>query len=367
MKSKVNFAHPLTVTDFHVLVRYIKENYADIDRSYYPQILLSGAVSVALSPFRFFEKLLYSRKEACCTIKRPLFILGHWRSGTTLVQQMMAQDSQFGFINPLMNFTLNFYHLLGWAFEKVISDHLKDGRPMDNMEYAMNLPLEEYIVFSTIEENSVYPLNFFPQAFLKYNENAFIDKMPFDRRRKWCKKYDYLLKKITFLNDNKSLLLKSPDNTARLAALLRMYPDAKFVNIYRNPYDVIRSTIHLYEMIMDNWALEKIPSRNTMEDWIIETFRNMYLAYFEEMKSCGSDNLYEICFEEFEKDPLPIMEELYQKLDLGGYDQAKDAIAQYWTDRTDYKKNSFDISEQLILKVNSRLGFYFEHYGYTMR
>ena len=367
MKAKVNFAHPLTVTDFHVIVQYMKKNHADIERSFYPQILLSGAVSLFISPFRILEKLLYGSKEARCTVKRPLFILGHWRSGTTLLQQMLAQDSQFGFINPLMNFTFSFYHLLGWAFEKVISDHLEDGRPMDNMEYAMNLPLEEYIVFSTIEENSVYPLNFFPQAFLKYNENAFIDKMPAERRKRWCRKYDYLLKKTTFLNDNKVLLLKSPDNTARLAALLRMYPDAKFVNIYRNPYDVIRSTIHLYEKIMDNWALEKLPSRNTMEDWIIETFRNMYLAYFEEMKECGPDNLYEICFEEFEKDPLPIMEELYRNLDLGGYDEAKDAIAKYWNDRADYKKNSFDLSEELILKVNSRLGFYFEHYKYAMR
>ena len=94
MKARVNFAHPLTVTDFHVLVKYVKENRADIERSFYPQILLSGAVSLFLSPFRILEKLLYGRQEARCTIQRPLFILGHWRSGTTLLQQMLAQDSQ---------------------------------------------------------------------------------------------------------------------------------------------------------------------------------------------------------------------------------------------------------------------------------
>jgi hypothetical protein len=367
MKTKVNFAHPLTVTNFHVLARYIKENRADIDPAFYPQIMLSGAVSLAVSPFRILEKILYSKKEARCSVKRPLFILGHWRSGTTLLQQMLAQDSQFGFINPLMNFTMNFYHLLGWAFEQVIADHLVDGRPMDNMEYAMNLPLEEYIVFSTIEPNSVYPLNFFPQAFLKYNENAYVDRMPAGQREKWCENYDRLLKKITYLNDNKPLLLKSPDNTARLAVLKRMYPDARFVSIYRNPYTVVRSTIHLYEKIMANWTLEPLPSRDTMEDWVIETFRNMYLTYFEEMQTCGPDTLYEICFESFEKNPLPVMEDLYQALELGGYDQARDAIAKYWYDRIDYQKNEFDYSEQLIQKVNERLGFYFEHYGYQMR
>ncbi len=367
MKAKVNFAHPLTVTKFHVLTQYIKENRLDIDPAFYPQIMLSGAVSLAISPFQALEKLLYSKRENRCSVKRPLFILGHWRSGTTLLQQMLAQDSQFGFINPLMSFTMSFYHLLGWAFEKVISDHLADGRPMDNMEYAMNLPLEEYIVFSTIEPNSVYPLNFFPKAFLKYNRNAFVDQMPKDRKEKWCRNYDQLLKKTTFLNDGKPLLLKSPDNTARLRTLLRMYPDAKFVNIYRNPYTVIRSTIHLYEKIMENWSLEQIPSRDTMEDLVIETFRNMYLAYFHEMRDCGSDNLYEICFENFEKNPLPVMEDLYQTLDLGGYEHAKDAISKYWYDRTGYQKNEFEYSKQLIRKVNEQLGFYFEHYGYQMR
>ena len=36
-------------------------------------------------------------------------------------------------------------------------------------------------------------------------------------------------------------------------------------------------------------------------------------------------------------------------------------------DRRGYQKNKFDISPRLVRKINAKLGFYMEHYGYEMR
>ena len=364
MDKPISLAHPLLITKFPVFLRYISENRHDICKKYYPQILLCGLASLFLTPFVCAENLICRKAVKNSTVKSPLFVLGHWRCGTTLLYFLLAQDKQFGFVDPMMTFTMNFYHLLGWVFRPTIVAHLHEGRPMDNIKYAMSLPIEEYISFSTMESDSVYPLNFFPKSFIRYNKNAFIDEFSENKREKWKKSYDYFLRYVPALSGGKNLLLKSPDNTARVRFLKEMYPDAKFVNIYRNPYTVIRSTMHLYDKMMSHWSLEEIPPVETMEDWIIETFKMMYEAYFREIQALPPHTLFEIRFEDFEKDPLPILENMYSELNLSGFDEALPQIKAYWESLAGYEKNRFDYPERLVKKVNDNLGFYFEHYGY---
>lgn len=367
MDRLISSAHPLLITKFPVLCSYIAENRKDICKRYYPQILLSGISSLILTPFVCAENLLCRKVVNNSSVKSPLFVLGHWRSGTTLLFFLLAQDKNFGFVDPMMTFTMNFYHLLGWLFKPTIVTHLHEGRPMDNLKYSMSLPMEEYVSFSTMESDSVYPLNFFPQSFLRYNKNAFVDQFSEEKRDNWKRSYDYFLRKVAALNGGKPLLLKSPDNTARVRLLKEMYPDVKFVNIYRDPYTVIRSTMHLYDKMMSHWSLEEIPPEETMEDWIIETFKMMYEAYFREIQSLPPHSLFEIKFEEFEKDPLPILKNMYETLELEGFDEALPSIKAYWESLAGYEKNKFEYSERLMKKVNENLAFYLEHYGYEKR
>ena len=367
MKEDFNFAHLLTISRFKTIAEYFVENFKDIDKRYYKQFAISGAVSLLLTPAVIIEDLVYGRKETKEPVKEPVFVMGHWRSGTTLVQYILSRDKQFGIINPRITYTLNFYHTFGGVFAKLLPPLLEAGRAMDNLKYAMDLPLEEYVVMSTFESHGAYPINFFPKAFKRYAQNAFVDRLPEKQKKRWMKNYDNLLRKTTYLNDGKRLILKSPDATARMKFMREMYPDAKFINIYRNPYTVIRSTKHLYDKIFELWALEEIPGEEELEDMIIDTFKEMYEAYFEEIKSFPEDTLYEVKFEDFEKDALPYMEEMYKQLGLGDYEKCRKDIEDYWATFADYKKNDFDYPERLMKKVNEKLGFYFEHYGYEMK
>ena len=367
MNQNFRFTHPLTVTQFPAFIKLVKDNFKNIDSKYYPQLLASGGVSLLFAPIRFLERALFDIRETKEPIQGPIFITGHWRCGTTLLQYMMTRDKRFGIVDPLMSYTLGFYHILGWAFKPLIPAQLEEGRPMDNMKHAMDLPLEEYILFATTEAKSVYPLNYFPQKFMEYSMNAFVGQMSDAEKKHWLKKYDKLLRKVSSLNGGKRLLLKSPDATARVGFLKEAYPDAKFVNIYRNPYTVIRSSIHLYDKIFDLWALEELPDEETMEDLVIEVFKKMYETFFEDIKLLPKDSLYEVKFEEFEKNPLEIMEDIYTSLNIADYEVARDAVEKYWKEQEGYQKNQFDYSPRLIKKVNERLGFYFEHYGYEMK
>lgn len=50
-------------------------------------------------PFAFLQKLLYGQRIKKTIIsKDPVFILGHYRSGTTFLQKLMVSDNRFGCI-----------------------------------------------------------------------------------------------------------------------------------------------------------------------------------------------------------------------------------------------------------------------------
>jgi len=59
----------------------------------------------------------------------------------------------------------------------------------------------------------------------------------------------YFIRKVQlFRGTEKRLLLKSPVHTARIKLLLKLFPDAQFVYIHRNPYDVFRSAVNMAGM-----------------------------------------------------------------------------------------------------------------------
>ena len=56
-------------------------------------------------------------------------------------------------------------------------------------------------------------------------------------------------KALTFANRGRRLVLKSPPHTAAYPTLLKLFPDARFVHVVRDPYAVYPSTLHLWRVL----------------------------------------------------------------------------------------------------------------------
>src|SRR6185369_16768385 len=70
-----------------------------------PRMLQLTCMSVVNSAMGLTERLIYGRRVAQLDLPTdPVFILGHWRSGTTLLHNLMSRDPQF--THP------NLYHVL---------------------------------------------------------------------------------------------------------------------------------------------------------------------------------------------------------------------------------------------------------------
>lgn len=350
-----------------VLVRNLIINKFKFKPKMTKHAFLAALITGVFVPFYVAENVYYACKikREKVKVEKPVFVLGHWRTGTTLLVNYLSRDPQFSFLDPLKAVSINTF-LIGKTLSSQAQKELfSKMRTYDNMEYKVGLPYEEYVAFAFRYPYSTWTMNHFPQAKDYYINFAFVDELPEKRKKDWLKHYDKLLKRMV-LKCGDRLLLKSPDATARSLLLKTQYPDAKFVNIYRDPYVTVRSTINLYQKMFDSYGMQETPSYEELEDFVISTFKRMYLKFFEDIKHIPDEDFIEFRFEDFELDPLTCLKAAYDKFGWD-YEKTKDYFSSYKQSLVGYKKNEFDYKESLIKKVNAELGFYFEHYGYTKR
>ncbi len=362
MEKLIDTKNTLMATRYDIIWKGLFKNKFQVSPKYIPQVLLALFMSGVLLPFTIGESLYYRNKIKTSPVKKPIFILGHWRTGTTLLQNLISKDPETAFLDPMSGYSHN-TALMRAILKGSIDSMLAEVRVMDNMEYKVDLPLEEYVVFSTCYHNAMWEMNIYPKSRDMYMDYAFVDELPEKQKKGWLKNYDKMLRKITYRTGGKSLVLKSPDATARALLLKETYPDAKFINIYRNPYAVVRSSINMYQKMFRVWGIQEVPSYDEIEEFVIKGFKRMYLKYFSDLQKIPKEDIIEFKFEEFEKNPMPLLENAYRQFGWN-YDAAKPEIQKFWDSLAGYKKNDFDYPDELISKVNEELGFYFEHYGY---
>ena len=62
----------------------------------------------------------------------------------------------------------------------------------------------------------------------------------------WKTAMRYFVQKLTF-SKGKKIIFKSPPHLGRVRVLLELFPGAKFIHIYRDPYKVYLSTKHMWQ------------------------------------------------------------------------------------------------------------------------
>ena len=204
----------------------------------------------------------------------------------------------------------------------------------------------------------------------KYIPCAFVDELPPRQREAFKRAYAYAMKKITWTNGGRQLVLKSPDNTARLGAMLELYPDAKFINIYRDPYDTVISTVNMFKSQLGLVRLSEMPALDAneyIENVVVEKlFAPMYRDLFSREERFKPGHYISIKYEDFVDEPEAYLKRIYDELSLSGFETALPRFREFIAGQKNYRKNRHAMRPELLAKINRHLGFYFEHYGYEM-
>ena len=167
----INPGHFLLTCRLDNWVHLLEENHFHIARDRLPQALYISATALALAPAAAAESLIYRKRIRETKIEKdPIFILGHWRSGTTYLQNVLSRDEQFGCFDPVNTIGLPYSLLLGRLIQPPIEKGIQNGRPQDNVQYSLDLPMEETFGVLTISPYSIIHMIAFPENYKKYIE-----------------------------------------------------------------------------------------------------------------------------------------------------------------------------------------------------
>ena len=298
------------------------------------------------------------------TIQPPIFILGHWRNGTTHLHNLITQDQRFGYPN---GYQVTFPHNFLSTEKKetrFVSFFLPRRRPMDNVEMTIAAPQEdEFALCAATFKSPVMGWVFLRQKeqFEKYL--TFRDVNPAEVAE-WRDAFETFLKKLQW-RDSRPLVLKSPPHTARIRLLLQLFPNAKFVHIHRDPVTVFQSTRRTFE-IMVTWHNLQRPDVTDLDDWLIRLYRVMYDAFFEDRSLIPRGNYAEIAFEQLERDPVSEIRKIYQTLNLPDFAPFESSLQKYVDSLAGYKKNTFqNIDANFKTRLCQEWHKCFEEWGYT--
>jgi hypothetical protein len=321
--------------------RLLRENRFAVDPAYWHRAAFVSALSLMNSWFARREEKRYGAEIARTELAGPpLFVLGHWRSGTTHLHNLLALDEQFAFANTYQ--VVNPYTFL--TTEQLNTRRfralLPDTRPMDNMALSFDAPQEDEFAPCLVCFRSMYPGISFPRRLDWYERYLTFRGVPKPEVDEWKAAFLWFLRKLTIKNP-RPLVLKSPPHTARIKLLLEMFPEARFVHIHRDPYVVFRSFQHYYDTAGWYTYLQK-PDLEGLDDLILRRYTAMYDAYFEEKDMIPPGRLHEVSFAELETDPLGQMALLYERLELPGFAGFEPTLRAYLQTLGGYKKNRYE-------------------------
>lgn len=229
-------------------LRMLARSRFDISPVYLPRALYVSLLSTATALPRLVEHR--HDGEIAGQDVQPVFIIGHFRSGTTYLHTLMSHDPSLGYMSTFQTMLPGNFIYRASMFKHILAGSLPETRPMDNVEMAADYPYEEEYAVANTCPYSFYHGWYFPRWMRRYFDRYALMQAPSGELESWRTVYDYLLRKVAYANGQPRLLLKNPCNTARVGELLDLYPDARFVHIIRNPYHVYFSTRRLYENIL---------------------------------------------------------------------------------------------------------------------
>lgn len=306
----------------------------------------------------------YGRRLAKTEFRQqPLFILGHWRSGTTLLHELLALDPEHTF--PTNYECLAPAHFLltesiarscfGWIVPK--------QRAMDNMLLGWDRPQEDEFALCNLGVRSPYLTIAFPNHAPQDQDYLDLNGLSSTARDAWKRSFVKFLKQIT-LRTPKRIVLKSPTHTCRIRTLLELFPDARFVYIRRNPQAIFPSTVHLWKSLYLTQGLQR-PKFDGLREHVFETFATMHDQLEADRALVPEQRFYELRYEDLVADPTTLMQQLYERLELGDFERVRPGLEAYLAEISDYKPNKFERDSSQHAEVAARWARQIEQQGYA--
>jgi omega-hydroxy-beta-dihydromenaquinone-9 sulfotransferase len=349
--------------DFFAWIRLAWRNRLAVSPRYAYMPVVITVVSLGHTILKWVERLIYGRRIARTAFPDdPIFIIGHWRTGTTLLHELLVLDDRHTFPNTYECLEPNHFLLTEWFFHRCTGFLMPSRRPMDNMEAGWDRPQEDEFALCMMGQRSPYLTIAFPNHPPHDPEYFDLEDISPRALASWKRDFVGFLKRVT-LRKPKRLVLKSPTHSCRIRTLLEIFPNARFVHIVRDPHVVFASTVHLWKSLWSSHGLQK-PHFRDLDEYVYRNFLHV-AGRIEEGKSLiDPRRFFEVRYEDLVLDAPGQMRALYEHLGLQEFDHVQSKIEDYLGKHSDYRTNRYAMAPEQREEIDRRWGDVIRRYGY---
>ncbi len=355
------FWHGMRTRDF---LRLLSRNGWRIHPLRWAMALILMPITTVNSALYRLQSLLYGRRIQETKITQPpIFILGHWRSGTTHLHELLVRDPEMAFPSTYECFAPYHFLVSSWIIPRMMGFLLPRRRPMDNMAAGFDHPQEDEFALCAMGAPTPYFKLAFPNHEPPYQEFLNMKDVDPADLKKFRQSLDYFVKALT-LKKNKRLVLKSPPHTGRIALLAEMFPDARFIHITRNPFPLFASTRRTWQAL-DTAQGFQVPHFKNLDEYVFECLERMYEGFERQRGQVDPARIRDIRYEDLVADPVGELRSLYEELDLGDFSLVLPSLQEYVEQQKSYQPNQHQLEPEITAEIKRRWAGYIEKYGYT--
>ena len=328
-----------------------------IDVRYYPKFLLSFLVSLIFEVMALAERIVEKRMlKNVVAEEPPIFVIGFWRSGTTLLHSMLCQDKRAGYVTTFQGVFPNLVLTQKKWLKEFTNTILPKNRPFDGYAMDMDFPQEEDFALMSLQPRSIYKMFYFPKDYNEiYKKELNFEVLPEKERKHWKKKYLSLVHKAMKNSGGVRFISKNPCNIFRIKTLMELYPDARFIFIYRNPYSVVESFYRFANEVLPGSELQHLEG-GIPREYFARLYKDALHEYMNVRETIKPGNLIEIRYEDFKKKPVEMIRDIYRQFNMPGIKEALPRMESYLGRNKPDGRQPYNIEPETYRLVNGYAG-----------
>jgi LPS sulfotransferase NodH len=347
-------------------MRVLARNGFRVSPTLVPRALAITAASLGNELLRGITLAIWGRRMRAAQLEAdPIVILGHWRSGTTLLHELLACDRRLHAPTTLQCGAPSHFVLS----EQFARDHLgfllPERRPMDAMPLGFDRPQEDELALANLGLPSPWWIVAFPNEPPPDAAYTDLEQLPARDRDRWVRVWTDFLRHVQFEHPGR-LVLKNPLHTHRVPLIRSVFPGADFIHIVRDPHDLVPSCLHFWRRMFAAHGLQR-PRCGQLEEQVFASILAMDRRLTATWDSIPPAHRFRTRYEDLVADPLGALHAIYRHFNWPGAAAAEPRWRAHLAAQADYRRNSHAVDAALGDRIETRLAAMRASHGYPAR
>jgi hypothetical protein len=311
------------------------------------QTLAPGSVFSAMAGL---QETVNRPQLAQANLRDAVVVLGYWRSGTTLLHELLCLDKRYTY--PTTHACMNPHHFLFSEAGVLARGGSTTQRPMDEMEVSAASPQEDEFALLSLGARSPYEALLIPAILpeaLKLTDPK--DLSPQEEKH-WREVFLNFLAGVSVRGAGRPMILKSPTHGARVSTLRELLPDARYLVIIRDPVTNFESVVRMWRKMFETYAIGPIPPDDAIREAVLGDRPRFEAKLAASTADLPSNRFAAITYESLIANPVGVIDQLYQRLELGDFEPVREAIVAETNRRSGYQAKGSLPSEQWQQRIN---------------